>query len=675
MRRLSDQTILKHQRISGMIAERIQRTSVQLDRFESFIRSRSNPLNHQGDAHKDREQESTSSAAFENIQPGMTIGDCRLIRQLGSGGFSVVYLAEHAATRLLAVKISNRHSPESKMMANLSHPCIAKIHYCATDVETGYQVLHMQYCDGPSVRELIHPEANGQGATWWEHQSSDAPWWTTVARWGASLADAMQHAHQRGVIHRDIKPENILLDRGTVPTLIDFNVGHDSRIQGLDADLFFGGSHQYMSPEQKAVFRGNLSPSQVTAATDVYSLCKTLLELIDCQSQDNQNRPGDVASRSRSNSMMWTQLPLHGTESCHEVAPSTPPIIQAVATNKEANLQIPGRLREVLLMGLNEDPRQRPTMQELSDRLNLFRSADIWRLLYSRHELADTQKPKHKALTLTTSILIGVIPTIMISVLFLTHARVYWEQLPQWGKPFVYFQEKLYAIGLPLLGALVVRTLNRPMLNQTADRNHRSAVAQTLHRFIRGIYCCCAVTFACWLLVAISFPLMNNLWGNGSLQLQHIAHFATVAMVHGLVSTPWTLFVTLWLSIRFIVPELMRMNDQCIVNEDDGDPDSTRETALESNRDAARSLAQLRNVLRVSQNLLPIVSSIAMMALLISRISDLDQKDGVFLIAAFAALTTNLVAMMFMSPWVDRQLNALEKIFETDKESVLLRAE
>src|SRR5207302_2986567 len=96
---------------------------------------------------------------------------------------------------------------------------------------------------------------------------------------GSRLAEALAHAHSRGVLHRDIKPANILLNHYGRPMLSDFNLAHCER-RGLEAE-HFGGTLQYMSPEHLTAFlpEGDSSRVLVDTRSDIYSLGVVLYEL------------------------------------------------------------------------------------------------------------------------------------------------------------------------------------------------------------------------------------------------------------------------------------------------------------------------------------------------------------------------------------------------------------
>ena len=96
------------------------------------------------------------------------------------------------------------------------------------------------------------------------------------------LAEAIDYAHQRGVLHRDIKPANVLLGADANPKLADFNVSYCSKVQGATPVAYFGGSLSYMSPEQLEAFNPahDRRPEDLDGRSDLYALAILLWELL-----------------------------------------------------------------------------------------------------------------------------------------------------------------------------------------------------------------------------------------------------------------------------------------------------------------------------------------------------------------------------------------------------------
>ncbi|MBB5350865.1 hypothetical protein HNR46_001099 [Haloferula luteola] len=210
---------------------------------------------------------------------GMRIGRYRLLGRLGEGGCGVVYLAEQEepVKRRVALKIIRlgmdtenviaRFELERQALAMMDHPNIARV----LDVgatRTGRPFFVMQLVDGEKITDYCNAKRLGIRER--------------VAL-GIRICQAVQHAHQKGVIHRDIKPSNILVwehDGEAVPKVIDFGIAKATGT-GLDeqatytVDGQFVGTPAFMSPEQ-ALGRG----WDVDTRTDVYSLGALLYELL-----------------------------------------------------------------------------------------------------------------------------------------------------------------------------------------------------------------------------------------------------------------------------------------------------------------------------------------------------------------------------------------------------------
>jgi eukaryotic-like serine/threonine-protein kinase len=196
----------------------------------------------------------------------------RLDRELGSGGMAVVYLAEDARhRRRVALKVlkpelaqalgADRFLREIDTVAGLTHPNILPLHDSG-DAGEGLVYYVMPYVDGQSLRERIVRER--------QLPIDDA------LRIAHEVADALAHAHSRGIIHRDIKPENILLQAGHA-MVADFGIARaidaatDGRLTNTGLAL---GTPSYMSPEQAAGER------EVDARSDIYSLGCLLYEML-----------------------------------------------------------------------------------------------------------------------------------------------------------------------------------------------------------------------------------------------------------------------------------------------------------------------------------------------------------------------------------------------------------
>src|SRR5262245_40263408 len=202
------------------------------------------------------------------------VGRYRVLGLLGEGGMGAVYEAEQDRPRRpVAVKVVRpglaspaligRFAHEAQILARLHHPGIAQVYEAGLD-ENGQPFFAMEFIRGQHLDEYT----NRQGLD-------------LAARAGlvARVADAVQHAHDRGVIHRDLKPANILVDEAGQPKVLDFGV---ARV--IDADLLTAagltrtgqllGTPNYMSPEQVTG-----DPAAIDRRADVYALGVILFEL------------------------------------------------------------------------------------------------------------------------------------------------------------------------------------------------------------------------------------------------------------------------------------------------------------------------------------------------------------------------------------------------------------
>jgi serine/threonine protein kinase/Flp pilus assembly protein TadD len=210
---------------------------------------------------------------------GTVIGRYRLLEEIGEGGFGTVYMAEqqHPVRRMVAFKIIKlgmdtkqviaRFEAERQALAMMDHPNIAKV-LDAGATETGRPYFVMELVKGVPLGAYCDQEGL-----------------STVERLKlfVQVCQAVQHAHQKGVIHRDIKPSNVMVtmhDGRPVPKVIDFGIAKATNARLTEKTLFteyrqLVGTPEYMSPEQ-----AEMSELDIDTRSDIYSLGVLLYELL-----------------------------------------------------------------------------------------------------------------------------------------------------------------------------------------------------------------------------------------------------------------------------------------------------------------------------------------------------------------------------------------------------------
>jgi WD40 repeat protein/predicted Ser/Thr protein kinase len=240
-------------------------------------------MNDAGDKDEKRPAEE-DSVLTQSAGPGMVgLGDrisrYKLLRVLGEGGFGIVYLAqqEHPIRRQVALKIIKpgmdsaqvirRFEAERQALALLDHPNVAHV-YDAGTTEAGRPYFAMEYVKGVPLTE----HCDRQKLTIEER-----------LKLFVQVCEAIQHAHQKGIIHRDIKPSNIpvcIQGEKAIPKVIDFGVAKALSQPLTERTLVTEqgqliGTPEYISPEQ-----AEMTNQDIDTRADIYSLGVVLYELL-----------------------------------------------------------------------------------------------------------------------------------------------------------------------------------------------------------------------------------------------------------------------------------------------------------------------------------------------------------------------------------------------------------
>jgi eukaryotic-like serine/threonine-protein kinase len=282
----------------------------------------------------------------------MQVGRYELFETLGVGATSRVVkgfdpmIGRPVAVKLFPTDLAQgearaRFLREARVVGQLSHPFIITLHDMGIEESTQTPYLVMEYVEGTPLDRVL--------------EKGTLPL-SRASMWAGQAAEALEAAHNRGIIHGDVKPANILITSGGKVKLMDFGMARVARGDGRDSSL--AGTPAYWCPEQ-------IMGRPQDARSDIFSLGVVLYEMV------TGTRPFDAES-------------LQGI--CNRVLSSTP--------NTPSHLQasIPAGFDDVLLSCLVKNPDARLASAELlAERLYPF----------ARHKAAEAAPPKPTALPVT----------------------------------------------------------------------------------------------------------------------------------------------------------------------------------------------------------------------------------------------------------------------------------
>lgn len=214
------------------------------------------------------------SPRFDSPPPAREFPGYTVLNEIHRGGQGIVYQAMQQAThRKVAIKVllegvdasraaRHRFEREIELVAGLRHPNVISVFH-SDQTPDGLRFCVMNYVHGVSITRFVRERHLGL---------------REALRLFGTVCDAVNHAHQKGVIHRDLKPSNILVDAEGSPRVLDFGLAKLMGAAELSLVSQTGqvvGTLPYMSPEQT---RGN--PEEIDTRTDVYSLGVLLYELL-----------------------------------------------------------------------------------------------------------------------------------------------------------------------------------------------------------------------------------------------------------------------------------------------------------------------------------------------------------------------------------------------------------
>lgn len=337
---------------------------------------------------------------------GKQIGAYRLLRELGRGGMGAVYLAERTdgtfdqqvAIKLVwpgpdSIGIRSRFHQERQILAQLNHPNIARLLDGGT-TDDGWPYLVMEYVAGQPITDYCH-----------EHRLS----LTARLQLFLTVCAAVTHAHSRLVIHRDLKPSNIFVTDDGQVKLLDFGIAKLLKADAADETpgLTRTGMQlltpEYASPEQ-------LRSSDVTTATDVYSLGVVLYELL------TGTRPYRFKTPALAE-IVQTICEYEPEPPSARVKQSAAHTAARVPHPGTLAAQLRGDLDQIVLKALRKEPERRyQSVEQLSD--------DLRRYFAGQPVTARRGSLRYRAQKFVKRNKVGVVVTVLVAVFLLVGAIV-----------------------------------------------------------------------------------------------------------------------------------------------------------------------------------------------------------------------------------------------------------
>ncbi|REJ89681.1 MAG: serine/threonine protein kinase [Planctomycetota bacterium] len=507
-------------------------------------------------------------AALDGVQPGERLDDFELLVELGRGAFAKVFLSRQISMqRLVAVKVSSDEGTEPQTLAQLDHDHIVRVYDQRVLPDQKLRLLYMQYVPGGTLQEVVY-RLRDQGAAGQtgrllldvvdealeargELRPSDSSvrrklagyeWPDAVAWLGARLAQALDYAHQRGVLHRDVKPANVLLTGEAEPKLADFNISFSESVSGATPAAYFGGSLAFMSPEQLEAFHPGLDrqPEELDARSDVYSLGVMLWELLTGKRPFDEEQPDAD----------WDE------------------ILERMIATRRKGLQKPrpegcsATLYRVLKRCLAPEPDDRwQTAAALAQQLEFC-------LEPAARELIDPPKSEFSSFcrrfAVPILVLMVLIPNALAGVYNYSYNRAALEQEPNAAELLAVFERVQMVINLiafPLGVAAGVWLVRRAMrvVNMVHDLGRSAVLDDTKERF----YClrlgeqAALICLCLWVAAGVAYPISLHI-GVGELPLHLYLTFLGSLTICGLIATAYPFFLATLFCLGTLYPVFLK---------------------------------------------------------------------------------------------------------------------
>ena len=270
-------------------------------------------------------QSITATSTINSSTPGM-LGRYKVLKELGRGAMGLVYLGKDPTIqRFVAIKtmrlehidtddklqeITARFFQEAESTGRLSHPNIVTIYDAGEEHDLGY--IAMELIEGTSLKQ-------------WARKPNLLPV-NEVLLTVATVADALDYAHQQGVVHRDIKPANIMLTKERIVKVMDFGIAKMASSSKTHTNIVMG-TPMYMSPEQ-------IAGKKVDGRSDIFSLGIVLFELLT----------GQLPFTADNLSAMLFSIAHHPHPAILTVRPDLPLMVQEIV-DRALQKELPHRYR------------------------------------------------------------------------------------------------------------------------------------------------------------------------------------------------------------------------------------------------------------------------------------------------------------------------------------------
>ena len=279
----------------------------------------------QGESADPSEPITTMATVISSYTPGM-LGRYKVLKELGRGAMGLVYLGKDPTIqRFVAIKtmrldqidtddklkeVKARFFREAESTGRLSHPNIVTIYDAGEEDDLGYIAM-----------ELIEGTPLSQSA-----RKPNLMPFNEVLLTIATVADALDYAHQQGVVHRDIKPANIMITKDRVVKVMDFGIAKMASSSKTQTNIVMG-TPTYMSPEQ-------IAGKKVDGRSDIFSLGIVLFELLT----------GQLPFTADNLSAVLFSIAHHPHPAIQPLRPDLPPMVQEIV-DRALQKELPHRYR------------------------------------------------------------------------------------------------------------------------------------------------------------------------------------------------------------------------------------------------------------------------------------------------------------------------------------------